>query len=57
MWKAIISAFQLVGNWLIWKVGKGDIVQIGLDPWVGSKGRHILSPQLILELRGRGYIC
>jgi len=40
---------------LIWQVGKGDRVQIGLDPWVDIKGRHGLSPQRILNLRGKGY--
>jgi hypothetical protein len=37
IWKAVNSAFQLVGNWLIWKVGKGEKVQIGLDPWIGRQ--------------------
>jgi hypothetical protein len=40
---------------LIWKIGKGDKVQIGLDPWVGSKGMHRLPFQMIQELRNKGY--
>jgi hypothetical protein len=44
IWKVVNSTFHLVGNWLIWQVGKGDKVQIGLDPWVGNKGMHILLP-------------
>jgi hypothetical protein len=47
--------FPSVGNWLIWKIGKGDKLQISLDPWVGSKGKHILPLQMIQELRNKGY--
>jgi hypothetical protein len=50
IWKAINFIFHLVGNWFLWQVGKGDRLEIGLDPWVGYRGRHRLSPQLILEL-------
>jgi hypothetical protein len=55
MWKALKFPFHLVGNWLVWQVGKGDWVQIGLDSRVGGKGRHILVLQLILELKSKGY--
>jgi hypothetical protein len=44
IWKVVNSNFQLIGNWLIWKVGRGDKVQIGIDPWIGSKGQHRLPP-------------
>jgi hypothetical protein len=44
IWKAIITTFPLVGNWLVWHVGKGDKVQIGLDPWIKSRGFHRLPP-------------
>jgi hypothetical protein len=55
IWKVVNSAFHLVGNWLIWKVGKGEKVQIGLDPWIGSKGLHRLPPWLIQDLRSKGF--
>lgn len=32
IWKAVILAFPLVGNWLVWCVGRGTKVQVGLDP-------------------------
>jgi hypothetical protein len=40
---------------MIWQVGKGDKVKIGLDPWIGSKGLHKLPPQLIQEIRSKGF--
>jgi len=32
-----VATFPLIGNWLIWRVGKGDKVQVGLDPQISSK--------------------
>jgi len=42
IWKAIIYYFHLVGDWMIWQIGKGDKMQIGLNPWVERKGQHTL---------------
>jgi hypothetical protein len=50
IWKALTYAFHLVRNWLIWKISKGDKVQISLDPWVGSKAMHQLPFPMIQEL-------
>jgi hypothetical protein len=55
IWKAIVSAFPLIGNWLVWKIGKGDKVQIGLDPWIGCKESYKIPSHLILDLKNRGY--
>jgi hypothetical protein len=55
IWKVVLSTFPLVRNWLVRQVQKGDIVQIGLDPWVGSKGFYRFPPQMIRGLRSRGY--
>ena len=30
-----MSAFPLVGKWLVLKVGEGNRVRLGEDPWVG----------------------
>lgn len=32
----MVQSFPLVGNWLVWKVGKGDKVRIRIDPCVTS---------------------
>ena len=36
-WKAVLWSFDLIGNSLIWKVGNGVNVRIGMDPWVGCE--------------------
>jgi len=35
-WKFIVLVFPLVGNWMVWKVGNGERVRVGANPWVGS---------------------
>jgi len=42
IWKVGIYDFHLVGNWLIWQIGKGDKLQIGFDPWAERKGMCML---------------
>ena len=46
-WKAVLWAFDLIGNFLVWKIGSGNAVHIGLDPWVGLKWRHALPIPMI----------
>eukprot|EP01018_Ginkgo_biloba_P023075 Gb_32325 [translate_table: standard] len=33
VWKVVVLAFPLVGRWLVWRVGIGRRVCLGLDPW------------------------
>ena len=44
-WKSVLWAFDLIGNFLVWKIGSGNAVRIGLDPWAGCKWRHALPIQ------------
>ena len=39
-WKVVIWSFDLIGNYILWKVGNGAYVRLGMDPWVGYKWRH-----------------
>jgi len=43
IWKAVILSFPLIGKWLVWKVGAGNRVRLGNDPWVGSFDREMAS--------------
>ena len=53
-WKAVLWSFDLIGNFLSWKVGSGINVRIGLDPWVGCKCRHALPFSLVDKLHSVG---
>jgi hypothetical protein len=33
VWKALIDAFPLFGEWTVWRVGNGKSLRIGEDPW------------------------
>jgi hypothetical protein len=53
IWKAILNAFPLIENGLAWKIGNGNRLRIGSDPWPGSDGNHLLTEQLIQSLHSR----
>jgi hypothetical protein len=55
VWKVVILAFPLVGRWLIWKVGRGNKVRLGEDPWVGYGVSYRLSENLVQIIRVKGY--
>jgi hypothetical protein len=37
-----------------WKIGKGNHVRLGEDPWIGATDNYILSPDLRAQLRAKG---
>lgn len=51
IWKDVVLAFSLIGNWSVWKVGLGNKVTVGEDPWVGCDGRHRLPRKMVEGLR------
>ena len=53
-WKAIVLAFPLLGNWLVWKVGNGERVRVVSNPLVGSGEDYKLLENLIASLQGKG---
>ena len=54
-WKAALWAFDLIGNFLVWKIGSGNAIRIGLDPWVGCKWRYALPIPMIERLQLAGF--
>ena len=32
--RCLASSFEVVGKWVAWKVGQGDRLRIGEDPWI-----------------------
>jgi hypothetical protein len=54
MWKDLVSSFDVIGDGLAWRVGKGNQVRLGRDAWPGSGGAHILSENIIQHLQMKG---
>jgi hypothetical protein len=53
VWKALVEAFPLVGNWTVWRIGNGEKVRLGEDPWLGAGNNYKLSPPLLLFLKNK----
>eukprot|EP00253_Pinus_taeda_P012843 PITA_12843 len=53
IWKALIHSLPLIRDNLVWRINDGSLGRIGLDPWIGSGGRYILSRELIRLLNAR----
>lgn len=56
IWKATIEAFQVIEQGLSWKVGNGENIHIGRDPWVGCSENFALSHGLIRHLASKGIV-
>ena len=54
-WKSVIWYFHLIADFLVWKIGNGANVRIGMDPWAGYKWCHCLPSHLIDILHDVGY--
>ena len=52
--KAVLWDFDIVGNFLVWKIGNGNAVRIGVDPWIRCKWRHSLPSSMIEKLHLAG---
>ena len=48
-------SFDLIGQSLVWRIGTGTEVRIGIDPWIGCKWRHVLPAAMIDELHIVGF--
>ena len=55
-WRAIISAFNLIGDWLEWRIGDGMSIKIDQDSWIGGTTKHLLPLPLVEDLKVRGFI-
>ena len=54
-WKAVLWDFDSIGDFLVWKIGNGTVVHIGLDPWIGCKWRHALPSSMLEKLHLVGF--
>ena len=55
IWKSLCKSFPLILEGLVWKVGDGSKVRIGVDPWPSCSQNHILPQQLIQLIHHKGY--
>jgi hypothetical protein len=55
IWKVVIKDFDLIENGLVWRIGLGNLVRIGLDPWDGSNQEHIINDGVRYQLEHVGF--
>lgn len=48
VWKVVLNSLDVIWHGLVWKVGNGRSVSIGIDSYPRSDFKHIL-PQPLLE--------
>eukprot|EP00253_Pinus_taeda_P034418 PITA_34418 len=53
VWKALLNSLPLIRDNLVWRVNDGSLARIGMDPWPGCGGRHILPDDLIQHLHSQ----
>ena len=52
-WKALMTEYHLIGDYLAWLIGNGQRVRLGADPWIGCSHTNRLSQNLIHHLHTR----
>ena len=55
LWKGLVKAFPILERWVPWKIGKGNRVRLGEDPWIGVGYKYSLSVNLKSALKARGH--
>jgi hypothetical protein len=45
-----VKNFHILGNWVVWKVGKGNKLLVGEDHWIGCCGKFRLLEASCLSL-------
>jgi len=56
IWRAVLNSFSIISSKLAWKIGSGEKVRIGVDPWQGSSHHHIMAPRVLEALNSRGFV-
>ena len=49
-------AYDVIGDWISWKVGNDRIIIIGFDAWIGGSIAHKIPNNMIDHLTKKGYI-
>lgn len=54
IWKTTTEALKVIEQGLAWRVGNGETLRIGRDPWVGCSEGFALPPDLLTHLDDGG---
>ena len=55
VWKALVDAFLLVGNWTTWKIRNGRTIGLGEDPQIEADANYKLTGGLLENIHSKGY--
>jgi hypothetical protein len=54
VWKGLVKVFNILDNWVASKIGHGNKLKIGEDPWIGCSGNHRSLDPLLVTLHAKG---
>ena len=55
IWDGLLSSFSVISEWLAWVSRNDKSILVGEDPIIGGLFEYLLSHELILSMRIKGY--
>jgi len=54
VWRNLMTTLPIIKRWLTWKVGSGQRILLGMDPFVGGGSFYKLSDNIVSSLHSNG---
>jgi hypothetical protein len=53
-WRALTTSLPIITDWLVWKLGNGWDIRLGVDPLIGAQSFYKLSVNLVNTFHSKG---
>lgn len=51
IWKEVLASFRVIKKGLLWKIGNGEQLPIGVDRWVSCGKSYLLPTNMVMFLK------